>query len=117
MNGQSQRRYNVQIFAVVRVDVANMPAASCREAVNTALRQIDLASQVGSNAEYAGELSHFVVDLVGDKEFRQSESFTSQDQPLLANMARLLNWAEHGRNPLELERILHDARAAVADSI
>ncbi len=117
MNGPSQRQYNVQIFAVVRVEVANVLATSSREAIDNTLQQTDIGSQVGGNAEYAGELSHFVVDLVGDTEFRQSDSFTSQDQPLLANLARLLNWAEQGRDPLQLERILNDARAAVADSI
>lgn len=101
----------------MRVDVANVRAASRREAVTTALLKTDLASQVGGNAQYTGELSHFVVDAGGDEEFRQSESFTSQDQPLLANLARLLNWTEYGRDPLELERILNDARTAVADSI
>ena len=117
MNGPSPRRYNVQIFAVVRVDVAVVPAAFSREAISTALQQIDIGKQVGGTATDAGELSHFVVGLVGDEEFRQSESFTSQDQPLLATLARLLNWAEHGRDPLELERILNDARVVLADSI
>ena len=117
MSGRSQRQYDVQIFAVVRVDVADVQAASSREAVDTALQQTDLASQVGDNSEYAGELSHFAVDVVGDTEFRQSESFTSRDQPLLSNLARLLNWAEHGRDPLKLERILQDARMVLANSI
>ena len=65
----SSRRYDVHLFAVVRLDVADVEAASQREAVERALERVDLSARLaGPGFEYADELSHFLVDEVGDEQ-------------------------------------------------
>ena len=106
--------YDVHLFPVVRLKVPNVEAPSHREAITWARCQIaeNLTQRCPDDAgEYAEEFSHYLVDVVGDEERRQSQSFYSQDEPLVANLRRLVNWYDARRdNAGELAEIINDAR-------
>ena len=106
--------YDVHLFPVVRLKVSSVEAPSHREAITRAVRQIadDLTQRFpDDDGEYAEEFSHYLVELVGDEERRQSQSFYSQDEPLVANLRRLVNWYDARRdNAGELAEIINDAR-------
>ncbi len=112
------KMFDVHLFPVVRIKVSGVEATSHVEAVEQAVAQIDLHAECEStNFEYAEELSHFLVDVTGDQEFENSQWFYSQDNPLLANLARLLRWYEQGRSPDELDVIIKTARDALSVSV
>ena len=84
-------KYDVHIFAVVRVKVANVKAQSQTEAIRIAERKVDLyrlfdsAIMAGhtlecgaSEMEYADELSSklsYLVDIGGDTTYSRSRRF------------------------------------------
>ena len=71
----------------------------------------ELARRFRDDMEYTGEISHYLVDVVGDEEFLQSQFFYSQDEPLIANLGRLVNWYDVRRDDTgELAAIIHNAR-------
>ena len=106
--------YDVHLFPVVRLKVPNVEAPSHREAITWARCQIaeDLTQRIpDDDGEYAEEFSHYLVEVVGDEERLQSQSFYSQDEPLVANLRRLVNWYDARRdNAGELAEIISDAR-------
>ena len=116
-----QKRYDVLLYPVVLLNVPGVVAKSHREAVEKACAEIapELCEKfTPCGAEYADEFSHFVVDVVGDEEFRQSRSFYSQSEPLVSNLARLVLWYDQAdRDMAELERIIADARNVIETSI
>ncbi|MBZ5499059.1 MAG: hypothetical protein LAP85_21890 [Acidobacteriia bacterium] len=73
-------RYNVHIFAVVRVKVPDVEAVSHQDAIKKAVESTDLnevfdrVSPVPGveHTEYGEEISHYLVDEVGDEECRRS---------------------------------------------
>lgn len=87
MSEQSAQRYNVHLFAVVRIKVPNVEAASMIEANQKAYDLVgDHLFDYFSNdtprglpgvehVEYAEELSHCLTDIVGDDEYEQSRWF------------------------------------------
>ena len=106
--------YDVHLFPVVRLKVPSVEAPSHREAITRARCQIaeNLTQRFpDDDGEYAEEFSHYLVEVVGDEERRQSQSFYSQDEPLVANLRRLVNWYDARRgNAGELAEIINDAR-------
>jgi hypothetical protein len=106
--------YDVHLFPVVRLKVSNVEAPSHREAIARARCQIatDLTQRFpDDDGEYAEEFSHYLVEVVGDEKRLQSQSFYSQDEPLVANLKRLVNWYDARRNNTsELAEIIDDAR-------
>ena len=106
--------YDVHLFPVVRLKVPNVEAPSHREAITQARCQIaeDLTQRFpDDDGEYAEEFSHYLVEVVGDEERLQSQSFYSQDEPLVANLRRLVNWYDARRGDVgELAEIIDDAR-------
>ena len=111
--------YHVHIFAVVRVRVAGITAPSHQAAAEQAHQQVPTFQQRfhGSDCDYADEISHYLVDVAGDEDFRNSRWFYSQDQPLFANLQRLLAWHDGHRDAAELDAIIADARQAIAASL
>lgn len=110
--------YNVHLFPVVRLKVTAVDAMFHIEAVEKAVAQTDLYAECEStNLEYAEELSHFLVDVAADPEFENSQWFYSRDNPLLANLARLVKWYDQGRSPDELESIIKSARDALSAAV
>lgn len=113
-----QQRFNVHLFPVVRLAVHGVEAASHQEAVDRALEQTDLFARFASaDGEYAEEISHFLVDVVGDNDYAQSWWFYSRQSPLMSNFARLVAWYENSGSVEELNSIIADARATLAASI
>lgn len=119
MSDQPQiQQYDVHLFAVARRKVSGVNATSHRKAIKSALAETDLyACFNGAETEYAEELCHFLVDVVGDDEYAQSQWYYSQDAPLMSNLARLVSWYERGRSGEELEQIILDARDVLANSV
>ena len=111
-------QFDVHVFAVVRLKVAGVEATSHRKAIETALSKTDLSDCfAGPESEYAEELSHFLVDVVCDDDYAQSQWYYSQDVPLMSNLARLVTWYERGRPDDELGQIIRDAREILANSV
>ena len=106
--------YDVHLFPVVRLKVPNVEAPSHREAIARARCQIaeDLTQRFpDDDGEYAEEFSHYLVEVVGDEKRLQTQAFYSQDEPLVANLRRLVNWYDARRdNAGELAEIINDAR-------
>jgi len=110
---QTLKRYDVHLFPVIHLQVQAIEAVSPRAAIEQALQRTlpDLPDRLGQmGAGYCEEMSHFLVDVVGDTEFRQSRWFYSQDEPLLANLRRLIAWDRSGQPAEELEQILSETR-------
>ena len=110
---QALKRYDVHLFPVIHLKVPATEAVSPRAAIELALQRTlpDLPDRLGQmGAGYCEEMSHFLVDVAGDAEFRQSRWFYSQDEPLLANLRRLIAWDRAGRPAEELEQILSETR-------
>ena len=110
--------FDVHLFPVVRIKVPGIEATSHIAAIEQAIAQIDLYVECEStNFEYAEELSHFLVDVTGDQEYENSQWFYSQDNPLLANLRRLVNWYDQGQSQHELDSIIKSARDAISASV
>ena len=79
--------YDVHLFAVVRVKVAGVTARSPQAAVEAAREQAAPSFYDRFDApdgDYAEELSHYLVDVVGDDEYEQSVWFQAAEAPLLS---------------------------------
>ena len=112
-DSQTLQRYDVHLFPVIHIKLSKIEAVSHRAEIEQALETTltDLPDRLGQiGAEYREEMSHFLVDVTGDAEFRQSRWFYSQDEPLLANLRRLIAWDKAGQPSDELEQILSDTR-------
>lgn len=69
-------KYNVHIYATVRVLIQDVEAADMKAATETAEKAADLQNYpFGRGVEYADEVTAFLVDVVGDEEYEQSQSF------------------------------------------
>ena len=113
-----QEHFNVHLYSVVRLQVSDVEAASHQEAVENAIENTDLHARFASDdGEYADELSHFLVDVVGDDKYLQSWWFYSRQSPLMSNFARLVHWYDNGKSDDELDAIIADARQILAVSI
>jgi hypothetical protein len=113
--------YDVHLFPVVRIKVSGIEAASHREAIERALERVgsNLPAQLArAGAEYAEEISHYLVDVAGDEEYRQSQWFYSAEEPLLTILRRLVIWRDGGQaNQEMLAKILADARQALENCV
>ena len=75
-------KYHVNLYALVRVRVPDVEADSQEEACQTAEQRVNLDSLFHgvsgpyvSDVEYADEVNHYLVDLDGDEEYKQSQFF------------------------------------------
>ncbi|MGA2259876.1 MAG: hypothetical protein ABSH28_00405 [Acidobacteriota bacterium] len=87
-------RYNVHIFAVVRVKVPDVEAGSHQDAIKKAVEctnlndLFDLVSPVPGveHTEYGEEISHYLVDEVDDEEYRRSTFYhDTRHQEVISN--------------------------------
>ena len=118
MTDSVSQQFDVHLFPVVRLKVSGVHATSPQAAIEKALEQMDLHAYLANiGGEYAEELSHFLVDMVGDEQFSQSRWFYSQQTPLLDNLSRLVSWYDRGRPEAELQQIVRDARDVLTNSI
>jgi len=113
-----RQRFNVHLYPVVRLAVSGVEAVSHQEAISKSLERTDLFARFASaDGEYAEEISHFLVDVVGDEQYTQSLWYYGQQAPLMSNVARLVAWYDDGRSDDELDRIIGDAREILTSSI
>ena len=111
-------KFDVHLYAVVRVKVSGVEAASHEAAVEQAINDTDVYACIpGPDTEFADEYSHFLVDVVGDEDNDESKWFYSLDQPSTSNLKRLVAWFDAGRDETELAQIIADAREIVTVSI
>ena len=116
----SQSLYDVHLFPVVRIKVSGIAATSHREAIEKACVATvpELYQRFETkDGDFAEEISHFLVDVVGDEQFECSRSYYSQAEPLITNLARLITWHDKGADSDELERIIADARDVLETSV
>ena len=87
-------RYNVHIFAIVRVKVPDVEAGSHQDAIKKAVEctnlndVFDLVSPVPGveHTEYGEEISHYLVDELGDEEYRHSTFYhDAHQQEVISN--------------------------------
>jgi hypothetical protein len=110
-------QFDVHLYPVVRVKVAGITADSPQAAIQQALSQTDLYAACEAGGEFAEEVSHYLVDVVGDAEYEQSRWFHSTDVPLIDNLQRLVAWYDGGRDEAELARIIANARDVLTHSV
>ena len=112
------KMFDVHLFPVLQIKVPGVEATSHIAAVEQAVAQTDLYAECESTKfEYAEEFSHFLVDVTSDQECENSRWFYSQDNPLLANLRRLVKWYDQGMLPDELDAIIKSARDALSVSV
>jgi hypothetical protein len=87
-------RYNVHIFAVVRVKVPGVEAGSHRDPIKNAVEATDLDDLFDRESpmsgiehiEFGDEISHYLVDEVGDEEYRRSTFYhDARHQEVISN--------------------------------
>ena len=72
------RRFDVHIFALIRIVVRNLKASDHEAAIAKAVDRANLEPrfrQSRDTCEYAGEISHYVVDVCGDADFAEAVLF------------------------------------------
>ena len=75
-------KYNVHVYAIVRVLVSDVEAENHVEAMKKAERRANLDSLFsGRNTEYADELDGFLVDEEGDVEHERSTWYEKDYTP------------------------------------
>jgi hypothetical protein len=78
-------KYDVHIYATVRVKVCGVEANSQKEAIKKAEAQTDLYETLGESGhgtEYAEEITGFLVDEEGDTEYQQTRSYNGKGNQL-----------------------------------
>jgi hypothetical protein len=90
VKGGRAMKYDVHIFAIVRVKVAGISAESQAEAIDKAENSVDLyrildnPGGVGvQGTEFADGISHYLVDEVGDSTYRQSRFYEPDGKTVL----------------------------------
>jgi hypothetical protein len=115
------RVFDVHLFPVVRLKASGVMAASHEQAIEKALEQVvpELPARLAnSGIEYAEEVSHFLVDVAGDAEYRQSHWYYSREEPLLSYLSRLVAWYDADRADDDaLEKLVAEAREALRSAV
>jgi len=93
---QLSKRYDVHIFTQVRVKVFEVEAADHAEAIKKAEQQVDFFALLlnersgdgASETEWAGPgtTDEYLVDEVGDEEYRQSRWYKWADGKIVPNL-------------------------------
>lgn len=117
-------KYDVHIYAIVLVKVRNLESVSHATAIEKAMAETDLNELFSTpNTEFADDIDGFLVDEVGDEDFRSSKQYEKDGvtplypdsidtgaQELLDACKELLNCIDVNRDWEEAKR----ARAAIA---
>jgi len=77
-------KYDVHIYATVRVKVCGVEADSQAEAIKKAEAQTDLYDTLGEpghGTEYAEEITGFLVDEDGDTEYHNTRYYDEKGNP------------------------------------
>ena len=76
-----QRTYSVHCYATVRVKLPGIPAIDERDAARKASELFDW-DRYQAEAEYADEITEFLVDVDGEGDFRRSKRFAGDLQQI-----------------------------------
>jgi len=83
-------KYDVHIFAIVRVKVARISAESQIEAIHKAEGSVDLYTLFNKpdsvnveTTEFADGISHYLVDEVGDSTYERSRFYEADGETVL----------------------------------
>jgi len=91
-------KYDVHLFPVVRIEMGHIEAGSPAEAIKVAKERWNpdsMTARGGLPPKYADEISHFLVDEVGDEEHQNSQFYEADGKtPLTAK--RLVIGVEGG---------------------
>ena len=91
-------KYSVHLFPIVRVKISDIEASSQAEAIKAAKELWNpdsITAKGGPKPKYAHEMSHFLVDEVGDEEHQNSQFYEADGKtPLTAK--RLVIGVEGG---------------------
>lgn len=87
-------KYRVHIYAVVRVPVSNVEADTPQEACFKAMNVVSLGPLLSRTqccgradyVEYADEVQEFLVDVEGDEDFSNSQTYTWGDLDTFAEI-------------------------------
>lgn len=114
-------RYDVHLFPIVRLKVADIAAVNSRAAIEAALADPSVVQRLeqlnAPEREFDQDFSHFGVDLVDDPDYERSEWFHSLTEPLLEPLRKLVAWDEAGRPPDALTALLSDARDQLSQTV
>jgi hypothetical protein len=83
-------KYDVHIYATVRVKVCGVEANSQAEAMKKAEEQTDLYETIGNcpGTDYAEEITGFLVDEAGDTEYHKTRYYNQDGKPEPMSSAR-----------------------------
>jgi|GEM_PF-5786670 len=118
-----QTLFDVQLYAVVRCKLERIAADSPPEAVEAArthpqaVRWLTGLEDLQGRGAFAEEFSYFLVDVVGDVEFRQSCWYHAEETPLLQILRLLVLWDERGRADQTLDDLLTEVRHILSRSL
>ena len=115
------QQFDVHLFPVIRWKCSGISASSPEEAIQLAQVHLPLdrlEMQLRDlDAEYAEEISHYLVDIVGDADFERSRFYHSSQELCLVPLRLLLAWSEGGRNEAVLVALLAEVREMLARSV
>ena len=77
-------KYSVHLFPIVRVKISDIEASSQAEAIKAA-KELWITAKGGPKPKYAHEISHFLVDEVGDDEHLNSKFYDADGKTLLVD--------------------------------
>lgn len=113
--------FDVHLFAVMRLKVSGVPAATMKDAIPAALERMLAPSLeerfAGPNTEFAEEFSHYLVDVAGDTEYEQSRFFHSAKDPLIEPLRWLIAWADGERDADTLDTLIAQARETLDNTV
>ena len=77
-------KFEVHVYAIVRVKVENVEANTAQEATGKAEESLDLNEMFNGipNAEYADDVDGFLVDEVGDDQHANSKWFDKKGRQI-----------------------------------
>jgi hypothetical protein len=114
-----KQRYVVHLFVISRLAAAPIETTSARLA---ALKARDWYCRNRDDLD-AGEftlndeISHYLVDVEGDGEHSQGESFEAKENPLLSVMRDIVDWFERKTDAKEITDIVNDARESLRNTV
>ena len=77
------KKYNVHAYAVVRVPIKDVEAGSQKEAIDKVADETDFYALLGrGDMEFAEDFDSFLVDEVGDEEYKKSRWYDKHGELL-----------------------------------
>jgi len=107
--GAGPHTFNVHCYNVFHKRIESCPGPTYLDAIEQA-RNSQLLDN-WNDWEPAEEIAHFLVDVVGDEEYGESQFFDDCHCSAWPLLQKLLLWSQTGRNPVKLEELLIETHA------